>query len=92
MDNYKKAVKAALAKGNVTISVGDVSERDFDLEHSSKYREIVEACEATEFPRLTFYDNKTYQGQMAVMCGEGDESIVDYHTNPFMDSIADDLI
>jgi hypothetical protein len=92
MDNYKRAVKAALKQEGVNISVGDVSVNYFDLKHSAKYTEIIEACEATEFPRLTFYTGDMCHGQMAVMCGEGDESIVDYHVNPFMDAIASEYI
>lgn len=90
-DNYLIALKRALKNPEVTLSVGDVSMDYYDLEKSRDYSEIVEACEATEMPVIEFYEGEKSHGQMAIMVGEGDESIIDHHYNDFMVRITEDL-
>lgn len=86
-DNYIAAVKRALTELNATICVGDVSEEHFDLLHSRNVDEIIEACEATDSPILQFYLSRKSKGQMSVNVGEGDESIVDHHSNVYLNQL-----
>ena len=86
-DNYIAAVKRALTDLNATICVGDFSEPDFDLKHSCDVDAIIEACEATDSPVIQFYVKRKSQGQMSVMVGEGDESIIDHHSNTYLNEI-----
>ena len=91
MDSYKIALKVALKMPNVLVSVGDVDEDLYDLTKSRKYREIVEACEATDFAVMEFFQDGKSQGQMSVLVGEGEESICDHHVNSFFDHITGDF-
>jgi hypothetical protein len=88
-DNYITALNVALLDQEVTVSVSDASEDYFDLEHSRKMHEIVEACEATDSPVITFFKGKQSLGYLLVLVGYGDESIADYGVNAFIESIVE---
>lgn len=88
---YQKAVIKALNESKeVTINVSDTSEDYFDLEDSRDFKEIVEACEATDSPVITIFKNGQSIGYMLIMVGYKDESIADYSVNDFMDRICND--
>ncbi|UNA02125.1 hypothetical protein vBAmaSR9Y2_47 [Alteromonas phage vB_AmaS-R9Y2] len=86
-DSFKAAVCKALKHEDVTVSVGDVSEIEFDLDDSRDIGDIFEAIEATDAPIVSFFKQGEFVGSMSVMVGYGDESISDHHVNDFMNEV-----
>jgi hypothetical protein len=86
---YTKAICKALKNPDITINVSDTSENYFDLENSRDLAEIIEACEATDSPVVNFILDGGSIGYMLVLVGYGEESIVDYPCNDFMNSIVE---
>ncbi len=92
MDSYIAVIKKALENDEVTVSVQDISEDEFDLIDSRILDEIVDACEATDEPLVCFSVNGAPVGNMSVLVGYGDESISDCHINDFMTGIVGGLV
>lgn len=88
-EEYKAAICRALKHQDVTVSVGDRSEIEFDVDDSRDLAEIFEAVEATDEPIVSFFKVGEFVGSMSVLVGYGDESISDYHYNDFMISICE---
>jgi|TARA_R110000764_G_scaffold99539_2_gene184210 hypothetical protein len=86
-DDYKMSLKIALKDLEVTVNVGDAGENYDDLENSRDIAKVIEACEATDSPVVTFFKNGVSQGYMIVLVGHGDESIADYSVSEFMTRI-----
>lgn len=88
MEQWQKVTQRALDEIEaMTIYVGDSSEAYFDLESSRNMGDIVEAVEATESPVVSFVLRGTRIGWLLVIVGYGDESIVDYPSNEFMNKL-----
>lgn len=92
-DNYKAVVIKALSDEHIYVCVGDQNELNDDLVNSRDINAIVEACEATDAPVITFNlkvgIGHSPLGSMSVMVGYGDESIIDHHSNEFMNRITE---
>jgi len=88
-EEYKAAVCRALKHDDVTVSVGDRDEVEFDLDDSRNIGEIFEAVEGTDAPVVSFFKIGEFVGSMSVSVGDGAESIIDYHRNDFMISICE---
>ena len=91
MDNYVTVIKAALEQSDVTMNVSDASENYDDLENSRDTDAIIEACEATDSPVVTFFKDGASMGYMNVLVGYGDESIADYTISSFMDGLMESV-
>lgn len=87
LDSYIQVVSKALEDSTVSVSVGDMCEDYYDLVQSNDLDSIVEACEATDTPVLHFFQDDESMGVMSVLVGYGDESISDYHTTEFLESL-----
>jgi hypothetical protein len=88
-DNYITAIVTALKMDDILVNVSDRSENYFDLESSRTLDDIIEATEGTDEPVVHFFRGKEQLGYMLVAVGYGDESIIDYSDNEFMNSIVD---
>jgi len=90
-DNYIVVIKKALEQSDVTMNVGDSSENYDDLECSRDISGIIEACEATDSPVVTFFKDGVSQGYMIVLVGYGDESVADYSISAFTEELMEGL-
>lgn len=84
MDNYVRVLDKALEIEGLSVCVGDTSENYHDLEHSKNIEKIVQACEDTDSPIISFWVYNKYMGSLVVLVGYGDESISDYSYNDFL--------
>lgn len=84
---HKIVVCKALAQTDVTVSVGDSSVAVFDVEDSRDIGDIFEAVEATEAPVVSFFKAGEHAGTMSVDISGGNDTIVDYTDNAFMNEL-----
>ena len=84
MDNYIEVINSALLDPTLSINVGDAGEAHDDLEDSRNPSDIIEACEATDSPVVTFFRDGESMGYMVVLVGYEDESIADYTLSEWM--------
>ena len=91
MYNYITVINKALEQPDVTINVGDCGEEYDDLKKSKTVSDIIEACEATDSPVVTFFKDGVSIGYMILYFRYEDESIADYTVSSFMESLMESV-